>query len=126
MLDDDFHSGAQQLVRDLNRVYGETPALWQQDSSPEGFAWIDANDASGNTLSFLRLAQPARQAAAADLAARRRGEQVPGPGLSEAGQRICRRARSPGANVVACIANFSAVPHRKYRSACRSPAAGAR
>ncbi len=57
-LDDDLHRGVQQLVQDLNRLYGGMPALWQQDSSPEGFAWIDANDASGNTVSFLRLAQP--------------------------------------------------------------------
>jgi 1,4-alpha-glucan branching enzyme len=48
------HAGVQQLVKDLNRVYDSRPALWQLDSSPEGFQWIDANDSAGNVLSFLR------------------------------------------------------------------------
>jgi 1,4-alpha-glucan branching enzyme len=48
------HAGVQQLVRDLNSVYVTHPALWQQDSDPAGFEWIDANDRSGNVLSFLR------------------------------------------------------------------------
>ena len=34
------------------------PALWQQDSSPAGFDWIDASDAGGNVLSFLRYGAP--------------------------------------------------------------------
>jgi 1,4-alpha-glucan branching enzyme len=29
--------------------------LWELDSVAEGFAWIDANDAAGNTYSFLRF-----------------------------------------------------------------------
>jgi 1,4-alpha-glucan branching enzyme len=48
------HAGVQQLVRDLNRLYGGTPALYQLDTSPEGFSWIDASDVTGNVLSFLR------------------------------------------------------------------------
>jgi 1,4-alpha-glucan branching enzyme len=48
------HSGMQALVRDLNRGYKRSPALWSQDVTPEGFQWIDANDASSNVLSFLR------------------------------------------------------------------------
>jgi 1,4-alpha-glucan branching enzyme len=48
------HAGVQQLVRDLNSAYLMRPALWQQDSDPAGFEWIDANDRSGNVLSFLR------------------------------------------------------------------------
>jgi 1,4-alpha-glucan branching enzyme len=49
-----WHAGLQQLVRDLNRRYREQPALWQRDFEPSGFEWIDANDASNNTFSFLR------------------------------------------------------------------------
>jgi 1,4-alpha-glucan branching enzyme len=48
------HSGMQALVRDLNRVYKAERSLWSQDVTPEGFQWIDANDASSNVLSFLR------------------------------------------------------------------------
>ena len=56
VLDDEYHAGTQRLVRDLNNHYRATPALWTLDSSPEGFSWIDANDAAGNVLSFLRFA----------------------------------------------------------------------
>jgi 1,4-alpha-glucan branching enzyme len=53
-----FHSGVQRLVRDLNRVYDDSPALWQLDFSPVGFNWIDASDSDGNVLAFLRFAEP--------------------------------------------------------------------
>ncbi len=55
LLDHADHRGVHHCVRDLNRVYRETPAMWQRDLEPTGFEWIDANDASGNTLSFLRF-----------------------------------------------------------------------
>jgi 1,4-alpha-glucan branching enzyme len=48
------HHGMQALVRDLNRVYRTERCLWSQDTTPEGFQWIDANDAGSNVLSFLR------------------------------------------------------------------------
>ncbi|WP_369139812.1 1,4-alpha-glucan branching protein GlgB [Modestobacter versicolor] len=53
-LDDPAHRGVLDLVRDLNTVYKDTEALWSQDVDPAGFQWIDANDAGGNTLTFLR------------------------------------------------------------------------
>jgi 1,4-alpha-glucan branching enzyme len=56
VLEFDGHAGVQRLVRDLNRLYRETPALWEQDAAPEGFRWIDADDARGNTFSFVRYA----------------------------------------------------------------------
>jgi 1,4-alpha-glucan branching enzyme len=54
LLEDPLHGGLKTLVADLNRTYRATPALWTKDFTPEGFSWIDANDASGNVLSFLR------------------------------------------------------------------------
>ncbi|MFD4138617.1 1,4-alpha-glucan branching protein GlgB [Streptomyces sp. NPDC058572] len=48
------HRGVRDLVRDLNRLYRETAALWQRDSAPEGFGWIDADAAGENLLSFVR------------------------------------------------------------------------
>ena len=56
-LDHEQHAGVQRLVRALNSLYQRTPALYSQDSQPEGFEWIDLNDASGNVLSFLRYGQ---------------------------------------------------------------------
>ncbi|MFI7628040.1 1,4-alpha-glucan branching protein GlgB [Microbispora rosea] len=54
VLDFDYHQGVRRLVKDLNRVYRESPALYSRDNTHEGFRWIDADDASGNVLSFLR------------------------------------------------------------------------
>jgi 1,4-alpha-glucan branching enzyme len=51
--------------------------MWALDHDPQGFAWIDANDASNNVFSFIR---------------------TDGKG-----------------STVACVANFSAVPHEGYR-----------
>ena len=48
------HNTVQRLVRDLNSTYRETPALWLTDVDPQAFRWIDANDASNNTFSFVR------------------------------------------------------------------------
>ncbi|MFI7482246.1 1,4-alpha-glucan branching protein GlgB [Kocuria sp. M1R5S2] len=48
------HKGVQELVRTLNTIYRETPALYERDSNPAGFEWIDAGDAGRNTLSFTR------------------------------------------------------------------------
>ena len=54
LLDHPEHRGVQSLVRDLNRVYRETPALWASDADPATFQWIDANDAPRNTFSSVR------------------------------------------------------------------------
>ncbi|MHB1800879.1 MAG: 1,4-alpha-glucan branching protein GlgB [Actinomycetes bacterium] len=56
LLDNADHRGVHDLVRDLNTVYRRTPALYTVDNHPEGFAWIDANDASNDVFSFLRTA----------------------------------------------------------------------
>jgi 1,4-alpha-glucan branching enzyme len=51
------HSGVQQLVRDLNRVYKDEPALWEVDFEPAGFQWIEPNDAANNALAFARFSK---------------------------------------------------------------------
>ncbi|SOC52735.1 1,4-alpha-glucan branching protein GlgB [Ornithinimicrobium cerasi] len=48
------HAGMQRLVRDLNRLYAEHPALWEIDHHKDGFSWLDANDAGRNLYSYLR------------------------------------------------------------------------
>jgi 1,4-alpha-glucan branching enzyme len=55
LLDNFDNRGVQQLVRDLNGIYRDCPALWSQDTDPAGFAWIDANDSANNVFSFLRF-----------------------------------------------------------------------
>ena len=54
------HAGIQRLVRDLNRVYREHPALWERDADPGGFWWIEANDAENNVIAFARATEDAR------------------------------------------------------------------
>jgi 1,4-alpha-glucan branching enzyme len=48
------HQGVQRLVKDMNAIYKETPALYKLDSDPAGFSWISADDAGGNVFSFVR------------------------------------------------------------------------
>lgn len=54
LLDHPEHRGVHDLVRDLNRVYTGSPALWSGDDDPRGFQWIDANDAGRSVYSFIR------------------------------------------------------------------------
>ncbi|MFI9051083.1 1,4-alpha-glucan branching enzyme [Streptomyces sp. NPDC053427] len=50
------HRGVRDLVRDLNRGYTDAPALWERDTDPAGFSWIDGDAGEDNVLSFLRYA----------------------------------------------------------------------
>ena len=43
------------LVKELNALYRGHPALWALDSEPAGFRWLDADDNTGNLLSYLRF-----------------------------------------------------------------------
>ncbi len=49
-----LHAGVQRWVRDLNRFYRATPALYELDFSAEGFEWIDCNDSESSVLTFIR------------------------------------------------------------------------
>ena len=53
-LDDPGHLGVQRLVTDLNSLYAAHPQLWERDFDGSGFAWLDADDAGRNTVSFVR------------------------------------------------------------------------
>jgi 1,4-alpha-glucan branching enzyme len=55
MLDDPAHAGVAQLVADLNAAYRREPALWSQDTTPEGFAWIVGDDNQRNVFAFERI-----------------------------------------------------------------------
>ncbi|WP_190808329.1 1,4-alpha-glucan branching protein GlgB [Flagellimonas sp. S3867] len=50
----DFHSGIQEVIKDLNKVYKTNPALYEKQFSPEGFQWIEHNDQENSVISFLR------------------------------------------------------------------------
>ncbi len=48
------HAGLRRWVEDLNRVYRNEQALYQQDFIRDGFQWMDCNDAEKSVLSFVR------------------------------------------------------------------------
>ncbi|WP_300034969.1 1,4-alpha-glucan branching protein GlgB [uncultured Roseobacter sp.] len=54
LLEHSQHHGMQSLVRDLNGLYRACPALYQRDASPEGFEWIEENNAEESVFSWLR------------------------------------------------------------------------
>nr|WP_254614457.1 MULTISPECIES: 1,4-alpha-glucan branching protein GlgB [unclassified Myxococcus] len=58
---DPGHQGIQRLVARLNRIYKELPALYDADSEPVGFQWLQPDSASSNVLAFVRRSrQPGR------------------------------------------------------------------
>jgi 1,4-alpha-glucan branching enzyme len=61
LLEQPEHAGMQSLVRDLNRLYREEPALYELDSDPVGFWWIEPNDADRNVLAFARASRGAER-----------------------------------------------------------------
>jgi 1,4-alpha-glucan branching enzyme len=48
------HAGVQKLVRDLNRVYREIPALHERDCEAGGFEWILSDDSDNSVIAWLR------------------------------------------------------------------------
>jgi 1,4-alpha-glucan branching enzyme len=48
------------FLSDLNRVYRDHPALWEQDFGWEGFEWIDFHDRNNSIVSFLRWSRERR------------------------------------------------------------------
>ncbi|MDQ6981620.1 MAG: alpha amylase C-terminal domain-containing protein, partial [Mariprofundus sp.] len=48
------HRGLQLMMRDMNHLYQDVPALHEVDFDPAGFQWIDCNDADQSVLSFIR------------------------------------------------------------------------
>ncbi|MCP1367895.1 alpha amylase C-terminal domain-containing protein, partial [Halomonas sp. BBD48] len=54
LLDDPCHAGMLRLVADLNRLYGNEPALHHFDCQPEGFAWVVGDDSVNSVIAFLR------------------------------------------------------------------------
>lgn len=48
------HRGLQLMMRDMNHLYREIPALYEVDFESHGFEWIDCNDASHSTISYIR------------------------------------------------------------------------
>jgi 1,4-alpha-glucan branching enzyme len=54
VLDHGQHRGVRDLVRDLNRVYRDTPALHKLDCDSAGFAWVVGDDRDQSIFAWVR------------------------------------------------------------------------
>ncbi len=54
------HWGVQNWVRDLNRLYRDSPALHELDFDARGFEWVDFQDWEQSVVSFLRRGASSR------------------------------------------------------------------
>ena len=57
LLDNGSHRGIQSLIRDLNALYGSTPALHMLDSKPQGFEWIEEQANEESLFAWVRHAE---------------------------------------------------------------------
>jgi 1,4-alpha-glucan branching enzyme len=98
-LEEPEHAGLHHFVRDLNAIYKKYPAMHELDDVPEGFRWIDANDALQSVASFIRFPNIPKPAAPADPAA---------PATPPA-------AEAPPSIHVVFVGNFTPLPRFNYR-----------
>ncbi len=54
LLKEKKHDGVRRFVKKLNELYRSSPALYEKDTSWEGFEWINCMDSEECTLSWLR------------------------------------------------------------------------
>ncbi len=51
---DPYNKAVQKLVKDLNELYKTEPALYQNNSHPSCFEWINYNDADNSIFTYIR------------------------------------------------------------------------
>src|SRR5256714_890401 len=56
LLETPLHKGVQSLIQDLNKLYKKHGALWEADTDPSGFQWIEVDNAAENVAAFRRIA----------------------------------------------------------------------
>lgn len=54
LLNENENLGINVYLRDLFKIYKKQPALWERDTYPEGFEWIECDDADNSVLSYVR------------------------------------------------------------------------
>jgi 1,4-alpha-glucan branching enzyme len=54
LADQPAHAGVRQLIRDLNGLYVGDPSLHRYDFEPQGFQWLDCDDAANSILVYVR------------------------------------------------------------------------
>ena len=61
LLKEPAHKGIHHLVRDLNNLYQELPALYEKDTEADGFQWINCISPEKCMLSYMRRAAKPEQ-----------------------------------------------------------------
>lgn len=54
LLEHPWHSGVQNWVRALNKLYSETPSLYATDSDPNGFYWLEVEQSDISVFAWVR------------------------------------------------------------------------
>jgi 1,4-alpha-glucan branching enzyme len=54
LLQYDYHQGVQLIVKDLNQLYKQEPALYQFSFEQKGFQWVDYGDRENSVIAFQR------------------------------------------------------------------------
>lgn len=57
LMDSENHRGVRTLVRDLNALYRDCPALHERDCEGDGFAWSDCENANDSVLAYIRYGE---------------------------------------------------------------------
>ena len=121
LLEFDPHRKLQALVRELNRLYRASPALYQVDFHYTGFEWVDFHDWENSVIAFLRRAEDPDRFPAVLLQLHSGGAQ--GLRVRRAGRGLLRRDPEYGFGVVRRIehgqrrAGLARVPFRKHNRA---------
>ena len=61
LLDYESHRKLKDFVKDANHFYLDHKALWEIEDDWDGFAWLNADDADHNIISYKRVAKSGRE-----------------------------------------------------------------
>ena len=61
LLGEEKHQQLQSYVKALLHLYRKTPAMYEQDTLPAGFQWINANDGYRSIFSFVRYSKKGKR-----------------------------------------------------------------
>lgn len=56
------HRGITRLIGDLNKLYRETPALYESDAQADLFEWLDVNNNQDSIIAFARSSESGQRA----------------------------------------------------------------